>query len=66
MNYMSYHKSSVLGEYVRFLDNTKPIYNVSINNKDHLSLFSQIDYASIPAYDENFNKVGEWRSSRSL
>lgn len=48
MNYMSYHKSSVLGEYVRFLDNTKPIYNVSINNKDHLSLFSQIDYASIP------------------
>ena len=48
MNYITYHKSDVLGEYVRFVDNTKPILNVGLQNKDHLSLFSQIDYTSIP------------------
>lgn len=68
MNYITYHKSDVLGEYVRFVDNTKPILNVGVQNKDHLPLFSQIDYTSIPekqiwAYDENFNKVGEYSTS---
>ena len=59
LNYMTYHKSDVLGEYVRFIDNTKPIYNVGVHNKDHLPLFEQIDYTSIPEKrDENFNKVG--------
>ena len=68
MNYITYHKSDVLGEYVRFVDNTKPILNVGVQNKDHLPLFSQIDYTSIPekqiwAYDDNFNKVGEYSTS---
>lgn len=68
INCINFHKSSVLGEYVRFVDITKPMKEVHPYSKENLPLVQGINYDEIPlgqiwAYDESLNKIGEFTSS---
>lgn len=68
INCINFHKSSVLGELVRFVDTTKPMKETHPYSKQDLPLMSEINYDEIPlgqiwAYDVNFNKIGEFTSS---
>lgn len=68
LNFINFHKSSVLGEYVRFVDTTKPMNSGHPYSNEYLPLLSKINYDDIPlgkifAYDVDFNKIGEFTSS---
>lgn len=49
INYDYYLKSSVLGEYIKFFDSTLPMKTGHPNIPSELSLYSGIDFNSLPS-----------------